>query len=258
MHWTALAGTQWRTRRTHAAAGPLWTRTLENWLTGYGTSWCGTHRPDGSPGLRDGRDRTRRRSFIYRTRSGLRNNHARRWRPRRSCNRRRNWTRWRNSRRRSCRRGDWRDRCWGWRRDHGRRRHWRTRGCNHWRRRRSRRNCGPLNHGRYHSGTNRRRWRNNGRRGWRNNRRRRLRRRSDHGSGHDWRRWYEPWRRRNRFLLLCDGSQNIARPGDVRQIDFGLNFFFATQNARGFVIGGLRLGRAADICAHLFRLVILD
>jgi hypothetical protein len=32
-----------------------------------------------------------------------------------------------------------------------------------------------------------------------------------------------------RFFLLSDRAQNIARAGDVRQINLGLDFFFAVR-----------------------------
>ena len=41
-------------------------------------------------------------------------------------------------------------------------------------------------------------------------------------------------RRRSRFFLLRDCFQHISRPGNVRQINLGLDFFFAAQRARRF------------------------
>ena len=89
MHRTAFAGTQ-RTRRT--SAGHLRTRTLKNWLPWHGTPGRGTHRSSRRTGLQlsNWRDRPRRRSLVHRARPSLRNNHARRWRLRRTnhCRRR--------------------------------------------------------------------------------------------------------------------------------------------------------------------------
>jgi hypothetical protein len=206
MHRPAFTGTQRRTRSAHAR--PRRTRTLENRLTWHGTSRnrsCGNW----NSWLRR-RDSTRRRSFVHGTRSGLRHDHARRWRRWRTgrtlshCWRRgrgrggRNRCGWRTRRRRDDRRWRRRHRAWSLRR-HGRRRHWRGR------------NCGLLKYRRRnHYWTRRRRrryWlsrgRRNGRRsGLRNNRRsswsRRLR---------DNRRGRGRTNRRCRFLLLlCDGS----------------------------------------------------
>jgi hypothetical protein len=35
----------------------------------------------------------------------------------------------------------------------------------------------------------------------------------------------------DRFLLLGDGAQNVAGPRDMRQINFGLEFVFASRRA---------------------------
>jgi hypothetical protein len=67
-------------------------------------------------------------------------------------------------------------------------------------------------------------------RGPRHHRRRRCRRR----------------RRRRRFFLLRNRFQHISRPGDVRQINLGLDFFFAAQRARGPRRRELCFGRAAE------------
>jgi hypothetical protein len=56
---------------------------------------------------------------------------------------------------------------------------------------------------------------------------------------------------------LRDGFQYIARPGNVRQINLGLNFFFATQRARGLCSRRRRLGRAAQVDPYFFRFVLL-
>jgi len=57
---------------------------------------------------------------------------------------------------------------------------------------------------------------------------------------------------------LRDGLQHISRPGDVRQIDFGLDFFFAAQRARGTRRRRLRFGRAAEVDPHFFRFMLLE
>ena len=104
----------------------------------------------------------------------------------------------------------------------------------------------------------RRRWRCRGR-SKRSCRRRRWprRRRRDHGPrSHRRRCWTR--RRRNRFLLLGNGSQHISRPGDVGQIDLGLDLFFAANGTRGFRARRRRFGGAAQVDPHFFRFVILD
>jgi hypothetical protein len=57
---------------------------------------------------------------------------------------------------------------------------------------------------------------------------------------------------------LRDGFQHISRPGDVRQINLGLDFFFATQRPRGLCSRRRRFGRAAQVDPYLFRFVILE
>jgi hypothetical protein len=44
----------------------------------------------------------------------------------------------------------------------------------------------------------------------------------------------------------------------VRQIDLGLDFFFAAQWARGTGGRRLRFGRAADVGSHFFRFMLLE
>jgi hypothetical protein len=61
-----------------------------------------------------------------------------------------------------------------------------------------------------------------------------------------------------RFFLLGDGFQNIARAGDVRQVDLGLDFFFAAQKARGLGGWRRRVGPAAEVGPHFFRFVLLQ
>jgi hypothetical protein len=48
---------------------------------------------------------------------------------------------------------------------------------------------------------------------------------------HGWRHWTRRYRRRNRFLLLRNRLQHISRTRDVRQINLGLDFFFAANRA---------------------------
>ena len=263
MHGPAFAGTQ-RARRT--SAGNLRTRTLKNWLPRHGTTGRRTHRRSsrrttGTCGWSDGRDRTRR-GFIYRTRPSLRNNHPRSRRLR--------------SYRRSRTRGDWS-----------------RRSCSHWCRWRG--SCGRRKYGRRRRGRTRRRWRN-GQRRCRNymcrrplHRKHKLRRRRRR-NGRDDRRHRSCWRRysrrcgpgcwngwngsnrfgRNRwwrcrarrrcdcFFLLRNCFEHISGAGNVRQINFGLDFFFAAKWTRGFGSRRLRFGRAANVGPHFYRFVLLD
>ena len=140
MHGTTLTGTKRRTRRTSARYRG--TRTLEDWLSRHGAAGRGTHGPNGRAGLCGWRYDARRRSFVYRTRACLWNDHARRRRLRWSRNywrcgtRRGRWRLWR------CRSGHRRCCSWGWRNDCCRRRRSRTR--RGWRSRRrggNRRSC---------------------------------------------------------------------------------------------------------------------
>ena len=268
MHRPALAGAKRRTWPTYAWRA-LRPRTLEDWLAGNGASGSRTHRAGGRTGLCRWCDRTRRRSFVHGARSGLRNNHARRWRLRRTrgdwrCGGARlNWRsrrRGRGSNRRWCRCG-W---C-GWRSGRSsRRRRWarRRRRSNRWGR------DGCRNRGLFHGyGYHWRPWR------WRGHRRcsRRLRGngrswlcgwwRSNNGLGHNRskrrRRRTNRWRRSG-FLLLRDGLQHIAGPGDVRQINLGLDFFFAAQWASRASRRRLRFGRATDVDPHFFRFMLLQ
>lgn len=253
MHGTTLARTQ-RTGRT--AAGRHRTRALKNRLPRHWTAGRGTHGANGRSSLAahrsGGRDGTRRRSFVHRARPSLRNDHARCRRLRRTHHRRR-CSRTRNDRRlRRGRRGN----RWRSRRHHDRRRR------RHGTRRRGRRNYGtgnrtgtgrsrrsngsrPLHRGRNHCRP-RCRWRySRGCRSGRHTRRRRgsgKRRRSDGWSRHNRRRRCGPCGRRCRLFLLRDGSQHISRPGNVRQVNLGLDFFFAAQGTRRAGRGRLRFG----------------
>ena len=60
------------------------------------------------------------------------------------------------------------------------------------------------------------------------------------------------------FLLLRNRLQHISGPGDVRQIDLGLDFFFAAQWARRARRRRLRFGRAADVGPYFFSFMLLE
>ncbi len=270
MHWTALAGTK-GTRPTNSWRS-LRPGTLKNRLARNGSSRRRTHCTDRRSGLRCWcrRSRTRRRSLIDGTWSGLGNNHARcRW-LRRGRNRRSGWTRrawscgskgrrgsghrWRGRRR-------WSDHYW-----------WRSRGTNRWRSccrgrswcRRCNWNGRLFSRRRHNRGTRSRSGRlRSGNGNWRCRRRRgssRLRCRShDCGPRGSDRRRGARWRRRGgSFLLLRDRLEHITRTGNVRQINLGLDFFFAAQCARRARRRRLRFRRAADVGSYFFRFVVLQ
>jgi len=260
MHRTALTRSQRRTRRTDSSR-PLRARALENRLSGHRTTGRRTHRPCWRSCLCYRSSRTRWRRFVHRTWPGLRNNHSRRRRLRRCRSRWRRRTRNRRCRRRrGCGRGGNRRRCW-------RRRHYH---CDRWRRRWTR--CGGRGRRRNHnSGLFNKRGRNHrpGRRRWCDRRRhwsrwsrcrrcRLCRRRHNHGLSCD--RWRSRTNRRRRgcLLFLRNRLQHISRPRDVRQIDLGLDFFFAAQRARGPRRRRLPFGRAADVGPDFFRFVLLQ
>lgn len=258
MHRAPLARPQGRTRGRCAR-----TRTLKDRLTRHWTSGSGPHRRCSS--CRRRRRRWSRRRLVHRTRPSLRNNHPRTWRLHRrgrgsGGNRRsgglRRRSRWHGRLRNRGRRG-----LSGGRRDCG----WRgLRGRNC-----SRRSGRPLNR-RW------RRWNSKGRarsRCWNHQARcgRRSRGRlgsrccgcSCHG-GHRlglcrWRnhcgtngRW-NGWSRRGRRLLLgADGVQHIARLGDMRQINLGLDFIpIRAAGARRFGGTSLRIAPALEIGTDL-------
>jgi hypothetical protein len=60
------------------------------------------------------------------------------------------------------------------------------------------------------------------------------------------------------FLLLRDGAQYISRPRNMREIDLGLDLFFAARGTRGFRRTRRRVGTAAEIFAHQVRFVIFQ
>jgi hypothetical protein len=213
MHRTALARTERRTRSALSPWCPLRTRTLKNRLAG---NWASGRRTgcSWSSSLSSRRCRTRRRSFVHGTRTGLRNDHARSgrlWRSRRS--RRRSRTRCslcdlrncRSTHRRRSRRG--RCDCRGRGRSRRSRRSghgWRNRGFLSYRR-----SNWPGRRGDRRGGRSRGRGRRHGWPRWGRRRNCRLRR--------YWRRG-RARRRRNRrsFLLLSDGPQHISGAGDMR------------------------------------------
>ena len=230
---------------------------MKNWLSWHWTTGRRTHRPGGSTGLCNRGDRARRWSFVYRTRSSLRNNHARRWRWRRPRKHGRSRTKCGRGRLRCSRCNRRRSGC----HDRRRRRNWtwlwRNRSsslsCN-----RGRRCNGPLRRGSDHFGPRSGRWRS-GCRGCRRSRRRRW---SSHrccnGGLCRHRRRNDGPRRGRCFLLLGNRFQHIARPGNMGQIDLGLDFFFAPQRSRGPGRRRLRFGRAADVGPYFFRLMLLE
>jgi len=205
-----------------------------------------------------------RRSFVYRARSGLRHNHARRsarWRPgRRCCLHFGGRNRWRRRRGHDCRRRDCRGRtrrnsdggrrACDWRNDRGRNRRL---GRNDHRCRRARggdrSGCNELWRRRFddrlgrNSGLGRR---HNWRFGLRDHRRNR-----GHGLDHGTRRSLG-----SRFLLL-DGPQHVSRAGNVREVNLGLNLAFRACSPRG--PGRGRLFRvSAEMVAHQNRLVLFE
>jgi hypothetical protein len=96
-------------------------------------------------------------------------------------------------------------------------------------------------------------WKRSGRRrrSWPCDRRRNHRPRNHRGRG-------GTRRSHHGFLLLGNGFQHISGTGDVRQIDLGLDFFFAAQRTCGAGRRRLRLGRATDVLTHLFRFMFLE
>jgi hypothetical protein len=65
--------------------------------------------------------------------------------------------------------------------------------------------------------------------------------------------------RRGSFLLLRNGSQHISGTGDVREINFGFDFFFAAKRARtGLTSRGRTFRRGADVYPYLFRFVFFQ
>jgi hypothetical protein len=275
MHGTPLTRPQWRTGRSRHLR-PL---TLKDRLPRHGTSRRWPHR---RTSLCTGLNRLRRRRLIDRPRSGLRDDHAWRrshWRsrPHRRCRYRWRWRRGRRNRRSchlNCRLRRWRRRrwcCWA----NGRR--WRSsrrRGCGYRSCRLSRRNHRRCRWTHDRSRRPRRLRRNESRcwrrrccwfrcRWWRR-RRSRGRRRCSGWLGLNCRRaWCRRARRRRRrsrcgcLLLLRDQLQNIARLGDVRQVNLRLDFFRLSPETRT-ARRRTRLGGRAEVRPHFFRLVVLE
>jgi len=257
MHRASFARPQRWSRRTHSLT--LRT-TLKNWLARHGTTGRRTHGPRGTTRLRSRRNRAWRRSFIHRSRPRLGNDHSRRGRlrwasySRGRCRTRRRWRRL--GRCRGC--GRWRS---GWCGCHGwRRRCWWTRRSRYWR---HRSHCRLLHRRRNHCrprGWRWRSWRGYGnRRNWRRRCRLRGRRRRNRRPGRNRGRWRTNGRSRSRsrFLLLGNRFQHIPGARDVRQIDLGLDFFFAAQWARRSRSRRLPFSRAADVGSHFFRFMLL-
>jgi hypothetical protein len=64
--------------------------------------------------------------------------------------------------------------------------------------------------------------------------------------------------RRSRLLLLQYGFEYVSRMGNVRQVNLGLDFFFAAQGAASFRRVRLRFGQAAEMGPYLFRFVLFE
>jgi len=80
-----------------------------------------------------------------------------------------------------------------------------------------------------------------------------------------WRRrnWRLDCRTRHRmlggFLLLCDRAQHIARSRNMREVDLGLDLFFAGSGARRWPRRTRRcIGTAAEMFPHQVRFVIFQ
>jgi hypothetical protein len=58
-------------------------------------------------------------------------------------------------------------------------------------------------------------------------------------------------------LLLANGIQNISRPGDIREVDFGLDLIRTAGTRRFGNSLGFTRGRA-KMSAHFLRFVVLE
>jgi hypothetical protein len=58
--------------------------------------------------------------------------------------------------------------------------------------------------------------------------------------------------------LLGNGTQYIARPGNIREVNLCLDAFIARGTARGLCRTRRRIGAAAKMFAHQVRFVILE
>jgi hypothetical protein len=56
--------------------------------------------------------------------------------------------------------------------------------------------------------------------------------------------------------LLTDGIQNVAWPGNIGEIDFGLNLVTINAGGARVLRGGLGFAGAAQVSAHFRRLVL--
>jgi hypothetical protein len=56
--------------------------------------------------------------------------------------------------------------------------------------------------------------------------------------------------------LLADGIQNVPWPGDIGEIDLGLNLIAISAAGARVLGGGLRFAAAAQVNAHFLRLVL--
>ncbi len=255
MHRSPFPRTQRRTRHGRTC------RALKNWLPRHRSPWRRTRSR-----IRRRRSWHRHRRLIYRTRAGLRHDHPRRRCHWSRCFRRRGhlhlcnirWTLCRWSRSRHSRRKGDRGRCG--------RCHSRGRGCG-WRRRR--------NLGRNHDHRRRPVRRSYGSRG--HNPRRRRCWRLNHGLGvhclrrNRWSfclrlhrrhcRWLGSrtrWRMFDCPLLLRDGPQHISRTRDMREVDLGLDLFFAVSGTRRRLRRTRRrVETAPEMAPHQVRFMVL-
>jgi hypothetical protein len=62
----------------------------------------------------------------------------------------------------------------------------------------------------------------------------------------------------SRFFLLRDRAQHIAGPGDVGQIDLGLEFVFGVRGARSLPPRGTALRVSSQVLAHQLRLMLFQ
>jgi hypothetical protein len=66
-------------------------------------------------------------------------------------------------------------------------------------------------------------------------------------------------RRHHSFLPLRNRLQHIPRTGNVRQVNFGLDFFFAAKSARtGLASRGRTFRRGAEVLAYFLRFVFFQ
>jgi hypothetical protein len=58
--------------------------------------------------------------------------------------------------------------------------------------------------------------------------------------------------------VLRDGAQHVARPRNIRQVNLGLDLFFAASATRSLRRTWRRLGAAAQMFPHQFRFVLFQ